>query len=143
VVAIRDTVRIVGAGGTGRIWYDQTGGWTSINDVASVVGAGGALVQFIASGNSGLGMQTAADFTYQSHLNFNAQSYVPHKIQCSELDLSEAGSRMKAFIYGFKTYAKGQRPASPVLGDIIMIDGDTTTDSLLVYMGGVWKLLME
>jgi len=97
VVAIRDTVRITGAGGTGRIWYDQTGGtWTSINAVASVVGAGGALVQFVASGNSGLGMQTAADYTYQSHLNSNAMAYVPHKIQCSELDLSVAGSKLKA-----------------------------------------------
>jgi hypothetical protein len=42
-----------------------------------------------------------------------------------------------------QAYAKGERPAAPLLGDIIMIDGDGNTDSLLVYMGGAWKLLLE
>jgi hypothetical protein len=44
---------------------------------------------------------------------------------------------------GFQAYAKGTRPASPSLGDIIVIDGDGNTDSLLVYLGGTWKLIKD
>ena len=38
-------------------------------------------------------------------------------------------------------YAKGVRPSTAELGQIIIIDGDTTTDSLLVYLGGAWVVL--
>jgi hypothetical protein len=38
-------------------------------------------------------------------------------------------------------YAKGLRPAAPATGMVIAIDGDTTSDSLLVYLGGAWQVL--
>ncbi|MDQ7798522.1 MAG: hypothetical protein RDU76_06225 [Candidatus Edwardsbacteria bacterium] len=50
-------------------------------------------------------------------------------------------SRTQPYIQGFTPYAKGTRPATPALGDIIAIDGDTTTDSLLCYLGGAWVVL--
>ena len=38
-------------------------------------------------------------------------------------------------------YPQGLRPATPVLGMMIAIDGTTTTDSLLIYLGGAWVVL--
>jgi hypothetical protein len=93
-VAIRDTVRITGAGGTGRIWYDQTGGsWTTINTLATVKGTDGEMVQLVASGNSAIAMQasSAGTYTSQSHMNSTGMAFIPHKIQCSALDLTGAG----------------------------------------------------
>ena len=38
-------------------------------------------------------------------------------------------------------YASGVRPTTAELGQIIIIDGTTTTDSMLVYLGGAWVRL--
>lgn len=50
-----------------------------------------------------------------------------------------------SFVYSkplvMTVYASGTEPTTAELGQVITIDGTTTSDSLLVYLGGAWRVL--
>lgn len=110
------------------VWNGASGNWFSLPKMVTVLGADGAQVQLIGSGNSGIIIQSSSAGTYttlRSH-NFNQTGYLPLRIVATSVAFDVAQ---------FKTLAVAKDTTLEVLTMT-----RTCTDDTCAYMTGADSL---